>query len=336
MNQRTHAWIAIRAIALLSDQGGHKNLVRLLAPHVNRAAIGAWLPDKADTKRGGGQTQHHVLKNMPYAGNDKARFIAKKKTLLHRLGGSPKVRLLLQNDSALSAEWWGTPYKADPPPGQHVANRAMAVGTMLRDLLLVGNPEVDALVPGAVQFLPLLDVNALTRSEQAALYFFMLSHFVADACMPCHCDGRRMMGYDEGLHMEMESHWSRMIGTAFDEKKLNPKCSPSPSSESVMDAARAVDTKVGLVFENSLPEFPANRDIWLEVIDMARASFAVAALIVSPGQFSYSDDSARSSFDKLFEGRDVFLSDMDRAVLQDAVVNTAMAWIHIWKKVSKN
>jgi hypothetical protein len=336
MNQRTHAWIAVRAIALLSDKDADSNLVALLKPHTNRAAIGAWLPDKADIKRGGGNTQHHVLKNLPYQGSDKARFIAKKDELLGRLIGGSAVRAFLQADNKLSAGWWSKPYKADPAPGQHVANRAMAIGTMLRDLLIVGDEEVDELVPGAVSFITRLDVNARTRSEQAALYLFMLSHFIADACMPCHCDGRKMMGYDEGLHMELEKHWATKIGTSFDEVKLNPENGPSPDSDSVINAAREVDLKFSLTFDDAIPEYPAKRDLWLETIDMARASFAVAALIASLDQFPHSDENAHPTFGELFGGRDDFLTGMDKAVLHDAVANTAMAWTYIWTKVTQN
>lgn len=40
MNQRTHAWIAIRAIKLLKDEGKTENLVKLLEPYLQKAAIG--------------------------------------------------------------------------------------------------------------------------------------------------------------------------------------------------------------------------------------------------------------------------------------------------------
>ena len=48
MNQRTHSWIAVRAIALLEDENTERNLVRLLKPHVRKASVGAWIPDQVD------------------------------------------------------------------------------------------------------------------------------------------------------------------------------------------------------------------------------------------------------------------------------------------------
>src|SRR5512147_3009988 len=127
MNQRTHAWIAVRAIALLADQDQNKEMVKMLSPHARRAAIGAWIPDLADAKRGGGQTQHHVLKNLPYDGADKKRFVAPKDVLLDRLAGGVATKAFLAGDDVLSKKWWSTPFKAHPSPGQHVANRAMGL-----------------------------------------------------------------------------------------------------------------------------------------------------------------------------------------------------------------
>ena len=54
MKQRTHTWLAIRAIALLEDSGAAPGLVKLLKPYVNSVAIGSWIPDLADSKRGSG------------------------------------------------------------------------------------------------------------------------------------------------------------------------------------------------------------------------------------------------------------------------------------------
>ena len=51
MKQATHAWIAVRAIALLEDSGLCPGLVSMLKPHAREAAIGAWIADEADSFR---------------------------------------------------------------------------------------------------------------------------------------------------------------------------------------------------------------------------------------------------------------------------------------------
>ena len=65
MNQRTHAWIAIRAIKLLDDKHQASGLVNILKPFTRKAAIGAWIPDKRDAKLGGARTQNHIFKLGP-------------------------------------------------------------------------------------------------------------------------------------------------------------------------------------------------------------------------------------------------------------------------------
>jgi hypothetical protein len=82
----------------------------------------------------------------------------------------------------LDNQWWGEACKAEPAPGQHLANRAMALTTTLVDQLILGDSKVARLVPGDVNFADVLDPNARTRAEEIATHFFMLSHFVADAC----------------------------------------------------------------------------------------------------------------------------------------------------------
>ena len=79
MNQRTHAWIAIRAIKLLEDENQSNKLVKLLKPFTQEASIGAWIPDKRDAKLGGAQTQNHIFKLSPYNKPGKSRFVISRK-----------------------------------------------------------------------------------------------------------------------------------------------------------------------------------------------------------------------------------------------------------------
>lgn len=347
MDQAAHAWIALRAVALIEDTATDKNLAALLSPHAAHAALGAWLPDLADAKRGGGQTQHHVLKMLPMdeaaeaapptatgkkpKPRGKERFIARKKDLLGRMAFSPAARAFLQADTRLTPAWWARPYRADPAPGQHIANRAMGLASALRDLLIIGDEAVDKLVPGAVSFRKQAPADALTRPEQAALYFFMLSHFVADACMPCHCDGRPACGYDAGLHMELERHWSKTLGPAFSKAAL----AKAAASDELLQEARAADANLALALAAPPPSLPAKRDVWYETIDAARASFALMALILPESSHPYRDGPKRAEFQTVFAGPagDAMLSEISRICLADAVYNTAAAWLEIWKKV---
>jgi len=331
MNQRTHTWLAIRAIALLEDSGGPKGLITILKNNVKGAAIGSWIPDLQDSKKGSGDIDNHILKMKPYHGRNRSRFIKKKTALLDELGSERKVcEFLNAPNHTLGAVWWNQPYKAKPAPGQHLANRAMALTTTIIDQLIMGDKQVARLVPGTVRFSNRLDLNARTRMEEVATYCFMLSHFVADSCQPCHCDARALSGYSNGLHKEMEAKWSRVVGTYFDKKKYL-KNSESPNA--VLKQARAIDNKFDIHFTNSVPELQA-RDAWLEIVNICRASFAVASVLVPPDSIAYGSKET-TSFKQVFDtanGGPALLAELNRMVMHDATLNIAIFWKSLWSK----
>ena len=330
MDQRTHTWLAIRAMAVLDDANETPGLVKILKPHVKSAAIGSWIPDMADSKRGTGDIDNHVFKLKPYAGSGEKRFVTKRDKLFKSLGNKRLVRTFLDNwDGVLGAEWWNKPYKAEPAPGQHLANRSMALTTTLIDQLILGDTHLAKLVPGEVSFARNLHPDARSRGEQVATYFFMLSHFVADACQPCHSDARRLSAYGNGLHKEMEVHWSKKVGTYFNKKKL---LATTDSPAKILKAARAVDSQFNLTFENKVPKIQA-RDTWLEVVTLCRASFAVASILAPPQSFPY-DSTRLTTFDEVFLSNDAdpaLLPDFDQAITHDAVLNIAMIWKEVWR-----
>lgn len=329
----------------MADEGKEKNLVKLLKPHARKATVGAWIPDQVDAKRGGAgsATDNHVLKMELYDGDDEERFITPKQELLKRIGTARRTASFLEEDESLDDSWWSTPYRGDvPKPGQHLPNRAMALTTMMKDLLLMGDPVVDRLVPGRIRFAQYMDLEMRTTAEAASMYFFMLSHFVADACMPCHCDGRKLAAYDEGLHKQLEGHWSKKVGTGFEKKKLLPPDLELTESEARADAnrvlqqARDVDDKFGLEFRKPVPGLRPKQDVWLELINVCRASFAVASIIAPPELYPYVDPDARAPFDTVLgQGKEQLRDEVDKIVMHDAVLNTAIVWKHLWKKVSK-
>lgn len=330
MKQRTHTWLAIRAIALLEDSGEAEGLVKILKPNVTSTAIGAWIPDLSDARSGGSRVENHIFKMEPYTGNEEWRFTMNRAKLFEKLGPHRQIRNFIDDwDGVLGTGWWEKPYKADPAPGQHLANRAMALNTTLIDQLILGDPDVAALVPGTVSFAYQLDAEARSRIEEVATYFFMLSHFVADSCQPCHCDARKLSGYDNGLHKEMEAHWDKKIGTYFDKARL--MASPD-SAAVVLDTARAIDPNFGFTLPSAIPEIK-DKDTWLEVLNLCRASFAVISILVNPTEYPYGTRKL-TKFEDVFDPEVVpeLLEDFDLAVMHDAVLNIAIIWKEVWSR----
>jgi hypothetical protein len=340
MNQPTHAWIAIRAVELIRDEGKTPDLVSLLEPYIKDAALGSWLPDLGDAKTGGGYTDNHILKMEPIAKpkEQDSYFIIPKKELVKILGKERSVVDLIKADDSLdnTDDWWGKPYKANPEPGKHLANRAMAVSIMNTDLLLLGDDKIQDLIPGAPKF-GKEDIKPIvkTNSAQIALYFFMLSHFIADSCVPMHCDARVLSSSKKGkLHGELESHWGSIIGDVFLKQNIKGK-----QASQLIKAARSVSERANIQFDSGIPTLSSS-DIWKEVIYLARASFAVSC-IIAPWKKYGAKSLATPSISDLFGAKNnPSLEAVDHAVLHDAVLNVAIAWKHIWlkfhEKKSKN
>jgi len=328
MKQKTHTWLAIRAIDLLDKADEAAGLVKILKPRMTSTAIGSWIPDLQDTKPGSGDIDNHVMKMKPYDGPQKQRFVTKKAELLKKLGPHRHIGAFIDDwDGVLGANWWNHAYKADPAPGEHLAGRSMALHTALIDQLILADPDVAKLVPGTVSFAKDLDPNARTRSEEIATYFFMLSHFVADACQPCHCDARKLSNYSSGLHKEMEIHWDGKIDDYFDNDAL---MTVQDSPAVVLNRARAVDQEFGITFDAAVPKLVSG-DTWLEVVYLCRASFAMASIIVNPTDFPYGT-TKRTKFKDVFDPPvDPRLQDdFDKAVIHDAVLNIAIIWKEVW------
>jgi len=328
MNQRTHTWLAIRALALMDDTGEAEGLLKILKPYVKSSAIGSWIPDMLDSKKGSGDIDNHVMKMKPYNGELKKRFILKKKDLLKKLGPKRHMYHFIKEDTMLKDTWWSQPYKAEPQPGQHLANRSMALTITLIDQLILGDKAVAKLVPGTVRFAGNLDPNARTRKEEIATYFFMLSHFVADSCMPCHCDARSLAAYSNGLHTELESHWSKKIGTYFDKKKL---LKSNASSRKILDEARKVDKCFDITFPDTVPAIRA-RDVWEEIVMVCRGAFAVSNIMANPEDYPH-NGRKKASFERLFgdDNGKSLLEKIDKVVMHDAVLNIAIVWKHVWE-----
>jgi hypothetical protein len=109
------------------------------------------------------------------------------------------------------------------------------------------------------------------------------------------------------------------------------------SNDNVLNKARAIDTQFGLDFEScSIPPLNKGMDVWLEIIYVCCASFAIAGIITPYNTYKYDDSQIKAPFDVvLCNAKQDLLKAIDKAVMYDAVLNTAIIWKHIWNKVSK-
>jgi hypothetical protein len=204
----------------------------------------------------------------------------------------------------------------------------MGLRLTIADLLVTGDPAVQALTNRPANWLGDLDEEVCIHKQQAALYAMMVSHFIADASMPCHCDARKLAGYANGLHHELETHWSDQVDSLFDHTQL--EATSQPPTE-ILAAARAVDAKFDIQFEPAVPKIKSGRDSWLEMVDVCRGSFALACVIAPPDQFGYSSATCLP-FDQVFGDANgkTLLKKVDQIAMHDAVLNVAMVWKDTW------
>ena len=97
-------------------------------------------------------------------------------------------------------------------------------------------------------------------------------------------------------------------------------------------STREIDEKLGIRFSGNIPDLSA-RDLWLEVVYLCRASFAVCGILVPPGKIPYGSRK-HTTYREVFQP-DGLLEELDRAILHDSVLNISIAWKAIWRTFAR-
>jgi hypothetical protein len=326
MKQAAHTWIAIRALELIQRDQKTKGLGQILAPWVKQSYIGCWLPDMPHFKKGHGLTQNHTFKMAPYEDDYPGRFVLGKDELASQIDANSDLREFLENTCSLDEDWWQRPFKAEQPDGHHLADCLSSIYDTIMDLILIGDEEVDDLVPGDVGFADHLDPRVTVSKEQISTFFFMMSHYVADAFMPLHCDKRPLAAYSGKMHKQWEQHWENLVGDYFAKDALHT-C--EDDSQTVIGKSRDLDDELGLRFKLPIT-YDQSHDVWKSAVYWCRASFALASQIFPEDKFPYDGDELPKYGTYL--KNDNSLPDWDRIVLQTAVYSVAGIWKKIWRK----
>jgi hypothetical protein len=330
MKERGHTWIALRAIGLIQEDSKTTGLANVLVPKAKEACIGCWLPDMSKFKKGHGIIGNHTFKNAPYNGPNKSRFVLKKDKLLKSLDQNLALYDHIKFQSGLDQAWWNGSYKAIQKDGEHLPDCMSSLFDTIADMLLLGNTELDDLVPGATNYGNYLSQECALSKNQVSTFFFMLSHYIADCFMPCHTDKRKLAAFKpKCLHEGWEKHWEKKIGPYFSKKRLL-HC--TDSSQTVIDHAIALDADFNLTFDKALSWPDRGDDIWETAIYWCRASFAFSCDIFPVDTYPYDSDE-QPLFKDFFTDEE--LAEYDRIVLQSAVYAVASTWKKIWRKFLK-
>lgn len=203
MKKFTHAWIAFKAIERLQNtQLSQENrafadyLIEWFQSHKDGVIRGAWYPDEIIKDNG----SSHIMKYVP--------------DLVGANGNSPagKFRVLpsssLIYQSGKSSPLHNKPYLIDPK--YNLPERCEALSHAVIDNLRIIEREEKGspLAPTA---------------NHAALVLFMLSHYIADAHMPLHCDARpgELDGWD--LHAAVEEIWEYEVVAYYEIDRVHQR-----------------------------------------------------------------------------------------------------------------
>ncbi|MHA2401686.1 MAG: hypothetical protein ACXADH_01745 [Candidatus Kariarchaeaceae archaeon] len=138
-------------------------------------------------------------------------------------------------------------------------------------------------------------------NDQIALTFFSLSHYVADAHMPLHCDGRTF-STDEcnNIHYQIENTWDRWLLTTKQIKTLRKNLSETNRCEEFLKIVfgnseriwnnftypqnkkilRDLDTELGNDLWTDRPYVPLEGSGWFDIVGVTYASYCLCSRLL--------------------------------------------------------
>ncbi|HLP02071.1 MAG TPA: hypothetical protein VK163_08595 [Opitutaceae bacterium] len=201
MKKYTHAWIACKAIERLqraqltgTDRADADDLTRWFMAHRDGVIAGAWYPDEIIKDN----ASSHILKHSPVATGGAP---------LRKLPPKMKLRAFVER-SPLRTQAFTTDRDTNLPA------RCEALAHSVIDSLRVQQAE-----PKGSPIAP--------TNNHVALRLFMLSHYVADAHMPLHCDSRRFSESPD-IHALIEKAWEDEIEQHIDIDAANERFRYTP------------------------------------------------------------------------------------------------------------
>jgi len=312
MKKFTHAWLAFMAIKRLeetklsnTDRGYANNLIGWFKSHKDGVTQGAWYPDLVIKD----MANSHVLKLTP---SDEAsnKFNRLPTTYLNYKYGksSPlkKKSFTVEKDDNLPA-------------------RCESIAHSVIDHLKIQESE-DKGAPVS------------PTDNQIALLLFMLSHYVADAHMPFHCDSRR---FSEGknLHGHIEGEWDDMIRRHYQIDENNERFLYTPSGYPLRDLS--IDSEYQSSFLKRVDDVlrdrrfimswgAKNNNVWDFMSAICQHSYLLSYCFI-PEQYDHTNVTSENwrslgslSFDKF-----------SVAVLSDAIDSIARVWFRVWRRYLK-
>lgn len=313
MKQYSHAWLAFMAIqrleqAELSDSNRNyaNSLIEWFKDHKDGVTQGAWYPDEIikDMKTS------HVLKFTPENDGKKGEF--------RKL---PTTYLLYQHCKDFDLKQKS--YKIDKKT--NLPDRCESIAHSVIDNLKMQESE-DKGSPIA------------PTDNHVATLLFMLSHYVADAHVPFHCDSRRF-SEEPDVHGKLEGVWDDAIQKYYRLDEENERFFYNPEGYPLLDKEKERQYKESFLkkVEDNLRE----RDFGVSwggnngnVRDFMSAicqySYLLSYSFIREG---YDHTNVTSNNWKRLGSKS--LEDVNIAVISDAIDSIAKVYFRIWRKYKR-
>lgn len=305
----THAWLAFKAIERLenadfsdTNKPYADGLIRWFKNHKDGVIQGAWYPDEVIKD----MATSHVLKFTPAVqGEDSFRVLPSKSLLYH---------------AGRNAALHNQPYLIDPD--DNLPERCEALAHAVIDNLKTQESE-DKGSPVA------------PTDNQVALVLFMLSHYVADAHMPLHCDSRRFSIGAE-LHGIMEQRWEDEVEEHFAVDRPNERFFYDPHGYPLSSNNPNYGTSLLAAAESELAgrDFviswgTGNNNVREYMLAVCQYSYLVSYRFI-PQNYDHTTVTAANWQGLSTEGLD--FAALSTAALADAIDSIAKVWFRVWRR----
>ena len=326
MKKFTHALIACKAVerlktVALSDQNKPfaDYLISWFADHKDGVIRGAWYPDDVI----GDKSTSHVLKHTPESGLAGFR---QHEPIAEGAYALPSTSL--EQQIGRSSVLYDQPFAVDP--GTNLPERCEALSHAVIDNLRIREREAKG--------------SPLTPTDNhVALLLFMLSHYIADAHMPMHCDARKDDFPGFNIHAAAEEYWEREVVAFYKIDRPNQRFVYNESGFPLLVEAPAYKDSILKAVQDELDrrEFRIgyggeNDNVREYILSVCRYSYLTSYSWLPSGVDVTSIDHKKLECPTGLPFRQVSI-----AALADAIDAVSRVWLHdlrrfIWWKETAN
>ncbi len=335
MHQFTHAWLAFMAIKRLeekipklddNERKYYEKLIHWFQNNKDCVIQGAWYPDKVIVDN----STSHILKIEPYNPTNKDAIdidVERGRKKVVQKEGFKKLP-----EEYLSYSRWGKNSTLRQQPF------VIDMKTNLPDRCETFTETV--IDHFKMQFHERKGSPISPTSNQVSFLFFMQSHYIADAHVPLHCDGR---SFSEGknFHAKLEEAWEKKV-IASCKRDMTDDCNPRfvydekgyPSiienefRGSYLEKVQQEMIKRPLGSINSFFT-SSNSNVWDFMTAVCQNSYLLSYYFFDPAEII---DPEQAVFEEWLTHHITQFEDLSLTVLADAIDSIARIWLKIWRR----